>query len=196
MGRILSPAALILLLDNKDSFVWNLAQTLSALGATVQVVRSDAVAVERLGEARALVLSPGPGRPEDAGNAPAILAALATEVPVLGVCLGHQMIGHVFGGAVVRAPRLMHGKSSLIRHDGQGVFDGCPQPMQVARYHSLCVAREGLPDTLTVTAETIDHGEVMGLRHRDLQVHGVQFHPESVLTPDGQLLLGAFLRLT
>ncbi|HMV67709.1 MAG TPA: aminodeoxychorismate/anthranilate synthase component II [Myxococcota bacterium] len=190
--------ARVLLVDNYDSFTYNLAQAFQVLGAEVLVHRNDQIDVDA---ARGLApthlcVSPGPGRPEDAGNAPAILAALATEVPVLGVCLGHQMIGHVFGGAVVRAPRLMHGKSSLIRHDGQGVFDGCPQPMQVARYHSLCVAREGLPDTLTVTAETIDHGEVMGLRHRDLQVHGVQFHPESVLTPDGQLLLGAFLRLT
>jgi anthranilate synthase/aminodeoxychorismate synthase-like glutamine amidotransferase len=188
--------ARVLLVDNYDSFTYNLAQAFQVLGAEVLVHRNDQldIAAARAMAPSHLCISPGPGHPEDAGHAPAILAAFAGVVPVLGVCLGHQMIGHVFGGRVVRAPRLMHGKSSFIRHDGKGVFEGCPLPMQVARYHSLIVSREGLPEALEVTAETLDHGEIMGLRHRDLPVFGVQFHPESVLTPEGELLLGAFLR--
>jgi anthranilate synthase/aminodeoxychorismate synthase-like glutamine amidotransferase len=162
----------------------------------VLVHRNDAITVEQaLALAPShLCISPGPGTPHDAGVSMAMIRAFAGKVPVLGVCLGHQSIVEVFGGEVVRAGRLMHGKTSPVRHDGAGVFAGAPQPMQVGRYHSLIARPESLPDTLAVTARTPE-GEIMGVRHRELMVEGVQFHPESVLTPEGPLLMGNFLRM-
>ena len=185
----------VLLVDNYDSFTWNLAQAFMTLGAEVTVRRNDAITVD---EARALnpshvCISPGPGRPEDAGVSVEMIRAFLGHKPLLGVCLGHQALGHALGGRVVRAGRLMHGKHSLIDHDGSGLYAGCPQPMQVARYHSLVVLEDGLPAALRVTSVTADRGEVMGLQHRDHPVFGVQFHPESVLTPEGPSLLANFL---
>ncbi len=184
----------ILVIDSYDSFVYNLVQYLGELGTEPIVVRNDAVTVEG---ARALapdgvLLSPGPGRPEDAGILCAAITEFAGAVPVLGVCLGHQAIGHVYGGEVVRAPSLLHGKTSMITHRGAGVFAGLPNPVRATRYHSLVVDRTSLPDVLEVTAET-DDGLVMGLRHRSLDVEGVQFHPESILTEEGHRLLGNFV---
>jgi anthranilate synthase component II len=187
--------ARVLVLDNYDSFVYNLVQYLGELGAEPLVSRSDAL---DLGDVAALdpdavLISPGPGRPEDAGISNDVIRAWAGRVPILGVCLGHQCIGEVYGGRVVRADRVMHGKTSAIRHSGAGVFAGLPDPLEATRYHSLVVSREGLPDELEVTAETED-GVIMGLRHRELPVVGVQFHPESILTADGHSILRNFLR--
>ncbi|MDE2339065.1 MAG: aminodeoxychorismate/anthranilate synthase component II [Gammaproteobacteria bacterium] len=184
----------LLLIDNYDSFTYNLVQAFLVLGAEVQVVRNDAIDVAGA-EARDpthLCISPGPGAPRDAGVSMAMIRAFAGRIPVLGVCLGHQSIVEAFGGEVVRAGRLMHGKTSPIRHDGLGVFAGLPSPCEVGRYHSLIAAAERLPATLTVSART-DEGEIMGVRHTELQVEGVQFHPESILTNDGERLLGNFL---
>jgi len=184
----------LLLIDNYDSFTYNLVQAFLVLGAEVLVYRNDAITVE---EARNLTpthlcISPGPGTPYDAGISMDMIRAFAGRVPVLGVCLGHQSIVEVFGGKVVRAGRLMHGKTSLIEHNGLGLFTDLPRPCEVGRYHSLIAAPETLPAELTVTARTAE-GEIMGVRHRDLAVEGVQFHPESILTPQGPLLLGNFL---
>ena len=182
---------MILLLDNKDSFVWNLAQALAMLGAAVEVVRSDTIAVEALASARAIVVSPGPGRPEDAGISIAAIRRWSGEKPILGVCLGHQAIGAAFGANVTRgAP--MHGRTSPIVHDGRGLFAGLPNPLHACRYHSLYVAPP-LGTELVATAHT-PTGEVMAVRHRQHPTHGVQFHPESFRTPDGQHLLANFLR--
>jgi anthranilate synthase/aminodeoxychorismate synthase-like glutamine amidotransferase len=185
----------LLLIDNYDSFTYNLVQAFLVLGAEVLVYRNDAIAVE---EARALTpthlcISPGPGTPYDAGVSMDMIRAFAGRIPVLGVCLGHQSIVEVFGGKVVRAGRLMHGKTSLIDHDGTGVFAELPQPCEVGRYHSLIAAPETLPPELIVSARTPE-GEIMGVRHRELSVEGVQFHPESILTPHGPRVLGNFLR--
>jgi anthranilate synthase/aminodeoxychorismate synthase-like glutamine amidotransferase len=185
----------LLLVDNYDSFTYNLVQAFLVLGADVLVHRNDAITVE---QARALApthlcISPGPGTPHDAGISMDMIRAFAGAVPVLGVCLGHQSIVEVFGGKVVRAGRLMHGKVSPVQHDGAGVFAGAPEPLQVGRYHSLIAQPESLPDALVVTARTPE-GEIMGVRHRELNVEGVQFHPESVLTPEGPRLLGNFLQ--
>ena len=187
----------LLLVDNYDSFTYNLVQAFLVLGADVLVNRNDAITIE---QARALqpthlCISPGPGTPRDAGVSMAMIRAFAGQIPVLGVCLGHQSIVEVFGGDVVRAGRLMHGKVSPVEHDGQGVFAGAPQPMDVGRYHSLIAKPETLPAELIVTARTPE-GEIMGVRHRDLNVEGVQFHPESVLTPAGPLLMGNFLQFS
>jgi anthranilate synthase component II len=184
----------VLVIDNYDSFVYNLVQELGELGADPVVFRNDAIDVAGIRRERpdAVLVSPGPGRPEDAGISMAAVRELAGELPILGVCLGHQAIGQVFGGSVVRAPRLMHGKTSEIAHDGAGIFAGLPDPFVATRYHSLVVAPESVPDELVVTA-TADGGVVMGLRHRSLAVEGVQFHPESILTPSGPTLLGNFL---
>jgi para-aminobenzoate synthetase component 2 len=184
----------LLLIDNYDSFTYNLVQAFLVLGADVSVYRNDALGVE---EARALApthlcISPGPGTPYDAGVSMDMIRAFAGRVPVLGVCLGHQSIVEVFGGKVVRAARLMHGKTSLIRHDGLGVFTGLPQPFEAGRYHSLIAAPETLPRELLVSART-EQGEIMGVRHTRLAIEGVQFHPESILTPAGPRLLGNFL---
>ena len=185
---------MILLLDNYDSFTYNLYQYLSELGADVLVKRNDDLSV---GDVAALapekiVISPGPCTPNEAGISVALIRELGGAVPILGVCLGHQSIGSAYGGAVVRAPRVMHGKISAIHHGGVGVFAGLPQPFQATRYHSLIVRRDDLPDCLEVTAWTAD-GLIMGLRHRQHAVEGVQFHPESIMTDAGKALLRNFL---
>ncbi len=185
---------MILLVDNYDSFTYNLAQAFGELGAEVRVARNDAITVEEIADARPthLVISPGPGTPDDAGISLAAIDAFAGTIPILGVCLGHQAIGQHFGGRVVRAPRVMHGKTSPVLHDGNGLFEGAPRPMIAARYHSLIVDRPSLPSCLAVTAATAE-GEIMALSHRTLPIWGVQFHPESFLTPDGPRLLARFL---
>jgi anthranilate synthase/aminodeoxychorismate synthase-like glutamine amidotransferase len=184
----------VLLIDNYDSFVYNLVQELGELGADPVVYRNDAIDIEGIRAERpdGIVISPGPGRPEDAGISTEVILALAGETPILGVCLGLQCIGEAYGGEVVPAPRLMHGKTSEISHCGTGIFDGLPDPFVATRYHSLVVRTDSVPDTLTVTASTAD-GSVMGLRHTSLAVEGVQFHPESILTPCGPKLLANFL---
>ncbi len=190
---------MILMIDNYDSFTWNLVQYLGELGARVEVVRNDEISVaevRRLGPER-IVLSPGPCTPDEAGISLPLVEALAGEIPILGVCLGHQAIGQAFGGRVVRAREVMHGKTSAVRHQGQGVFDGLAEPLEATRYHSLIVERESVPAALEITAWTegpqgaVD--EVMGLRHRRLPVEGVQFHPESILTHAGHDLLRNFI---
>jgi anthranilate synthase/aminodeoxychorismate synthase-like glutamine amidotransferase len=188
-------AVRVLVIDNYDSFVYNLVQYLGELGAEPIVHRHDAVGIDELRalEPDAVLVSPGPGRPEDAGvSNDAIREFGGAGVPVLGVCLGHQCIGQIHGGDVVRAPHVMHGKTSSITHDGQGVFRGVPSPLTATRYHSLVVARESVPDALEISAESED-GLVMGLRHRELPIEGVQFHPESILTESGHALLENFL---
>jgi anthranilate synthase component II len=185
----------VLVVDNYDSFVYNLVQYLGELGAEPVVHRHDQVTLAELRDLApdAVLVSPGPGRPENAGVSNDVISEFAAHgVPVLGVCLGHQCIGQLYGGEVVRAPRVMHGKTSEIHHDGAGVFTGLPNPITATRYHSLIVDRETVPASLLVTAESED-GLVMGLRHRELPVEGVQFHPESILTESGHALLGNFL---
>jgi anthranilate synthase component 2 len=184
----------LLLVDNYDSFTFNLVQYLGELGAEVEVFRNDAIdpAGIRRRRPRGLVLSPGPCTPSEAGVTLAAIRALAGEIPVLGVCLGHQAIGQAFGGRVVRNFRIVHGKASPVHHRGRGLFAGLPSPFPAGRYHSLVVERSSLPPALAVTAWT-DEGEIMGLRHRRIDVEGVQFHPESVLTPDGKRLLANWL---
>ena len=184
----------VLVIDNYDSFVYNLVQELGELGADPVVHRNDAIDIEgiRAAEPDAILISPGPGRPEDAGISMTVIRELAGEYPILGVCLGHQAIGQVYGGEVVAAPTLMHGKTSSIHHDGTGLFAGLPEPFEATRYHSLVVDPDSVPDVLEVTASTGD-GVIMGLRHRSLDVEGVQFHPESLLTPSGPALLSNFL---
>ncbi len=186
---------MVLLLDNYDSFTFNLAQYLGELGAPPLVKRNDEISLDEIDAMRPshIVISPGPGRPEDAGISVALIQRFGASTPVLGVCLGHQGIGMAFGGQVVRAPQLMHGKVSSIEHDGRGVFRGVSQPFTAGRYHSLVVA-EPLPDVLEISART-DDGTLMGVRHRAFPVHGVQFHPESVLTGEGRQILRNFLGL-
>jgi len=187
-------AVKVLLLDNYDSFTYNLYQYLGELGAETSVVRSDALSAEDAlaGGFDRIVISPGPGTPDQAGISLEMLRKAQDRVPVLGVCLGHQALGQAFGGRVVRASQLMHGKTSEIRHDGRGVFAGLPSPFTATRYHSLVVARDSVPAELEVSAWTED-GVVMGLRHRRYPLHGVQFHPESILTTVGKDLLRRFL---
>ena len=185
----------LLLIDNYDSFTYNLVQAFLVIGADVHVYRNDQITVE---QAQALApthlcISPGPGTPRDAGVSMDMIRAFAGKIPVFGVCLGHQSIVEVFGGDVVRAGRLMHGKVSPVNHDGRGILAGMPQPFEAGRYHSLIAKPETLPAILEVTARTPE-GEIMGVRHRELTVEGVQFHPESVLTPDGPILMGNFLK--
>ena len=187
----------VLLLDNYDSFTYNLAQYLGELGHAPDVRRNDQVS---LGEVEAMqpdriVISPGPGRPEDAGISVELIRLLGARVPVLGVCLGHQGIGYAFGGAVVRAPVLMHGKVSTVQHDGTGVFAGVSQPFVAGRYHSLVISGDHVPAELEVVARTKEDGTIMAVRHRSYPVHGVQFHPESVLTEEGRRILRNFLDL-
>lgn len=186
----------IVVVDNYDSFVYILVQYLGELGARPEVHRHDAVTVDQIRaiEPDGILISPGPGTPDDAGVSNDILAELAGELPIFGVCLGLQCIGQAFGAEVVRAPAVMHGKTSFINHDGAGVFAGLPDPMEATRYHSLIVARDSVPDSLEVTAET-DDGLVMGLRHRTYAVEGVQFHPESVLTGAGHAMVENFVEL-
>jgi len=186
----------ILLLDNYDSFTYNLAQYLGELGCQVEVHRNDKISVEQIARKKpqGIVISPGPCTPQEAGISVELVQQLAGKFPILGVCLGHQAIGAAFGGKIVRAPKLFHGKTSEILHDGKGVFARLPKPFTATRYHSLIVERKSLPRELEVTAETQD-GIIMGLRHRTEKIEGVQFHPESVLTESGKQLLGNFLAL-
>ena len=188
------PALRVVVVDNYDSFVYNLAQYLGELGADPRVVRNDETTAESLlnDAPDAILVSPGPGRPEDAGITCELIAKAAGRVPVLGVCLGHQAIGHVFGGRIVRAPELRHGKTSRITHDARGVFSGLDSPIDVTRYHSLVIEPDTLPESLVVTAQATD-GTIMGVRHRTHDIEGVQFHPESILTQHGHAMLGNFL---
>jgi len=187
----------ILLIDNYDSFTYNLVQAFRTQGAEVLIYRNDKIDVTEALELEAthLVISPGPGQPRDAGNSVDMIAAFAGRTPILGVCLGHQCLVAHFGGEIVRAERLMHGKTSLVDHDGLSVFDGLPAAMEVGRYHSLIATAKNLPAVLEISAQT-DRGEIMGVRHRELPLEGVQFHPESVLTPDGDALMANFMRMT
>ncbi|HXH12153.1 MAG TPA: aminodeoxychorismate/anthranilate synthase component II [Alphaproteobacteria bacterium] len=188
---------MILMIDNYDSFTYNLVQYLGELGADIQVYRNDQISVaeiERLAPEK-IVISPGPCTPKEAGISCDVIRQFAGRVPLLGVCLGHQCIGDVFGGDIVRAPALFHGKTSLIYHDGKTIFRGLPRPFEATRYHSLVIRRETLPECLEVSAET-DDGVIMGVRHRELLVEGVQFHPESILTVEGKKLLANFLALS
>ena len=188
---------MLLLIDNYDSFTYNLAQYLGEQGARLLVRRNDEITpdeVEQLAPER-IVISPGPGRPEDAGVSVELIRRFGPKVPLLGVCLGHQAIGVAFGGRVVRAQTLMHGKTSIIEHDGRGVFRGIRGPFEVGRYHSLVVSDEGLPDDLEVAARVVGEGTIMALRHRRYSIHGVQFHPESVLTGEGRHVLRSFLEI-
>ena len=186
---------MVVVVDNYDSFTYNLVQYLGELGAEVKVVRNDAVTVADVAALRAerIVISPGPGRPEDAGITMAVIRELGTQTPIFGVCLGHQAMGAVFGGQVVRANVPMHGKTSMIEHNSRGVCTGITEPFLASRYHSLVVADEGFPADLEVTARTKEDHSIMGLRHRHLPVHGVQFHPESILTGEGHRILRNFL---
>jgi para-aminobenzoate synthetase component 2 len=188
-------AAKILLIDNYDSFTYNLVQAFLVLGAEVDVHRNDAISVQQAlaQDHTHLVISPGPGTPRDAGISMHMIEAFAGRIPIFGVCLGHQSLVEVFGGKVVRAARLMHGKVSPVIHDGKGLYLGLPQEFEAGRYHSLIADPGSIPDTLEVTARTAS-GEIMGVRHRSLPIEGVQFHPESVLTPDGPILMGNFLK--
>jgi anthranilate synthase/aminodeoxychorismate synthase-like glutamine amidotransferase len=188
--------AKILLIDNYDSFTYNLVQAFLVLGAQVEVHRNDAIGVDEALRLRPshLVISPGPGTPRDAGISMQMIQAFAGRIPIFGVCLGHQSVVEVFGGRVVRAARLMHGKISQVSHDGKGVYAGMHQDFEAGRYHSLIAEPESIPSVLEVTARTAQ-GEIMGVRHRTLAIEGVQFHPESVLTPDGPILMGNFLKI-
>lgn len=195
-GMARTDTARLLLIDNYDSFTYNLVQAFMVLGAEVLVHRNDQITID---EARALepthlCISPGPGTPRDAGVSMKMIEAFAGRVPIFGVCLGHQSLVEVFGGKVVRAGRLMHGKTSLVHHDGQSILRDMPVPFEAGRYHSLIAQPHSLPDVLEVSART-DEGEIMGVRHRTLAVEGVQFHPESILTPEGPVLMGNFLEL-
>ena len=187
---------MILLLDNYDSFTYNLAQYLGELGCQVEVHRNDRISVEQIAQRKPerIVISPGPCTPQEAGICVELIQKLAGKIPILGVCLGHQAIGAAFGGKIIRAPKLFHGKTSQIRHDGSGVFRGLPNPFTATRYHSLIVERKSLPRELQITAET-DDDIIMGMQHRKYPLMGVQFHPESVLTESGKQLLKNFLSL-
>jgi anthranilate synthase/aminodeoxychorismate synthase-like glutamine amidotransferase len=187
---------MLVMIDNYDSFTYNLVQYFGELGQVIKVYRNDQITVDEL-EAMAperIVISPGPCSPNEAGISNEVIRRFGGKAPLLGVCLGHQCIGHVFGGDVVRAPRLMHGKTSMIMHDGKGLYQGLPNPFQATRYHSLIIKRETLPRCLEVTAET-DQGEIMGVRHTQYRIEGVQFHPESILTECGKDLLRNFLAM-
>ncbi len=187
---------MLLVIDNYDSFTYNLVQYFGELGATMEVHRNDQISIDeiRAKSPERIVISPGPCTPKEAGISSDVVREFGPQLPVLGVCLGHQCIGDVFGGDVVRAERLMHGKTSPVNHNGEGLFAGLPNPFEATRYHSLIVKRETFPDCLEITAET-DEKEIMGLRHRELPIHGVQFHPESILTAEGKSLLKNFLEL-
>ncbi len=187
---------MILVLDNYDSFTYNLVQYFGELGAELVIRRNDRTTIDEIEELQPekICISPGPGTPDEAGISNDLIRHFGARIPVLGVCLGHQCIGQVYGGEVVRADRIMHGKTSPILHEGDGVFRGLPNPFEATRYHSLIVRRETLPDELEIIAETSDH-EIMGLRHRKHPVHGVQFHPESIMTGEGKKLLANFLSL-
>ncbi|RMD88247.1 MAG: aminodeoxychorismate/anthranilate synthase component II [Calditrichaeota bacterium] len=185
---------MILVIDNYDSFTYNLVQYLGELGAKLDVYRNDKIGVSEvlLENPRGIIISPGPGRPEDAGVTVSLIQEAGPKIPILGVCLGHQAIGMAFGGEIILAPRLMHGKTSTIKHDGSTLFRNVSNPFVATRYHSLMVSRENLPDELNITAESED-GVIMGLKHRDYPIFGVQFHPESILTREGKIILKNFL---
>jgi len=187
---------MIVVIDNYDSFTYNLVQLFGELGAEICVFRNDMVSVQQIADLSPgqIVISPGPGTPDDTGVSLDVLRDLSPTIPTLGVCLGHQSIGQVFGGVVKRAPQLMHGKTSLIYHQGEGILAGMARPFEATRYHSLIVEENTLPDCLHITARTID-GEIMGLQHKELPIYGVQFHPESILTADGRRLLRNFVEL-
>jgi anthranilate synthase/aminodeoxychorismate synthase-like glutamine amidotransferase len=186
----------LLVIDNYDSFTYNLVQIFGEWDVDLVVKRNDEISINEIKglQPERICISPGPGRPENAGISPEVIRELGPRIPILGVCLGHQCIAQVFGGEVVRASRLMHGKTSIIHHKGRGVFENLAQPLEATRYHSLIVRRESLPASLEVTAET-DENEVMGLQHRQFPIYGVQFHPESILTSEGKKLLDNFLRV-
>ena len=185
---------MLLLLDNYDSFTYNIYQLFSDIGAQVEVVRSDKISIDgiRANGYRGIIISPGPGIPQDAGISEEVIRQLGGEIPILGICLGHQAIGEVFGGRVVRAGEIVHGKASPIRHSGTGFYRDLPNPTEVARYHSLIIARENLPDVLDVTSQ-LDDGTIMGVRHKTLPIEGIQFHPESILTPEGRRMMQNYL---
>ena len=185
---------MLLLLDNYDSFTYNIYQLFSDIGAQVEVVRSDKISIDeiRAKDYRGVIISPGPGIPQDAGISEEIIRQLGGEIPILGICLGHQAIGEVFGGRVVRAGEIVHGKASPIRHSGTGLYRDLPNPTEVARYHSLIITRESLPDVLDVTSQ-LDDGTIMGVRHKTLPIEGIQFHPESILTPEGRRMMQNYL---
>ena len=185
---------MLLLLDNYDSFTYNVYQLLSSLEASVEVIRNDQITVEEIAcrGYEAVVISPGPGVPAEAGITEELISQLKGKLPILGICLGHQAIGEVFGGKVVGAGEIVHGKTSPLRHNGKGLYAGLPQNIPVGRYHSLIVDRESLPDCLEITSE-LDNGMIMGLRHREYDIGGIQFHPESVLTPDGNTIVKNWL---
>jgi para-aminobenzoate synthetase component 2 len=187
---------MLLVIDNYDSFTYNLVQYLGELGEQIEVRRNDEILVDEVAELRPqrIVISPGPGTPDDAGISMEVIKTFGSEIPILGVCLGHQSIGQVFGGSVVRAPKLVHGKSSRVQHDGRTVFEGLEQDIDVGRYHSLMVDERDLPGCLEVSARTHD-GIIMGLRHRTMKIEGVQFHPESIMTTGGKQLLANFLSI-
>ncbi len=186
---------MLLLLDNYDSFTYNIYQLFSDIGAQVEVVRSDKISIDeiRANGYRGVIISPGPGIPQDAGISEEVIRQLGGEIPILGICLGHQAIGEVFGGRVVRAGEIVHGKASPIRHCGTGLYQGIPEHTQVARYHSLIIERESLPDVLEVTSQ-LDNGTIMGVRHKTFPIEGIQFHPESILTPDGRAMMKNYLK--
>jgi len=185
---------MILVIDNYDSFTYNLVQYLGEMGVEIEVARNDELTVEEIlkKKPKHLLISPGPCSPKEAGISVDIIKKLGGKIPILGVCLGHQSIGYAYGGDIIRAKKLMHGKTSQISHDGKGVFKGMPNPFKATRYHSLAIKKETLPDCLVVTAQSED-GEIMGVRHKSLPVEGVQFHPESILTESGRILLRNFI---
>ena len=183
---------MILLLDNYDSFTYNVYQLLSELGAAVEVIRNDKISVDAVRKFSAVIISPGPGEPKDAGISEKIIAELKGELPILGICLGHQAIGEVFGGKVIRAREVVHGKTSKLIHNGKGLYKNLNQGVEVGRYHSLIIERETLPDCLEITSELAD-GTIMGVRHKIFDVEGIQFHPESILTPCGRQMMINFL---
>ena len=187
---------MILMIDNYDSFTYNLVQYLGEMGEELQVYRNDKISVEEIERLKSdrIVISPGPGTPKQAGVSVEVVRHFAGKAPILGVCLGHQSVGYAFGANIVQADRLMHGKTSMIHHDGKGVFRGLPNPFEATRYHSLVIERSSLPSCLEITAET-DTGEIMGVRHKEFVVEGVQFHPESILTQNGKDLLRNFLKM-
>lgn len=188
---------MLVMIDNYDSFTYNLVQYLRMLGTDIQVYRNDAITLSELEALKpeGIVISPGPGRPDSAGISMDIIRTFAGKIPILGVCLGHQSIAQAFGGSVISAKKLMHGKTSMIQSDGKNLFNGMGKPFQAMRYHSLAVSRDNFPDCLEITAESED-GEIMGIRHKTLLIEGIQFHPESIMTPMGKRLLRNFLKLS
>lgn len=187
---------MILMIDNYDSFTYNLVQYIGQLGGAVVVHRNDVISIDEIRKLKpnAIVLSPGPGIPHEAGISVEVIRKLGTTIPIMGVCLGHQAVGYAFGGGVIRAERIMHGKTSQIINDGRTIFQGLPNPFVAGRYHSLILERDSLPDCFEISAET-EEGEIMGIRHKGYPVEGVQFHPESILTPNGKRILKNFLAM-